>query len=200
MNNQYPAVSLQGITRVVRAGLFGSRCHTKGMHMLSTLRFVGLSSVLVLSLACCDSGDEEGAESEGNTEGELSFEDLGNEMAFDRLSEELPSLRAAIEGDSGENSISCAGNLSYANRLQNEEEEAILAVANEVLEICGILVPLMEARAELAEAQAKRAEDPAAIIAGNCSMARSKLGTAHENFAADERISALGQEIDAFCN
>ena len=168
--------------------------------MLSNLRLVGILSILVFAMGCSKGSDDEAGETEGTSEGELSFEDAGNEMAFNRLSEELPALRAAIEDDSGENSSMCGGFLSYANRLQNEEEAEILAVANEVIEICGIQVQLVGARAELAEAQAKRVEDPTAIIAGNCSMARSTLGRVHENFSSDERISALTQEIDAFCN
>ena len=173
-------------------------------------RLIRLSSLCVVlwMAVACDRGEggeatggEGGQAGEGATETAAgpTFANAGNEMAFNRLTEELPALRSAVEEGGGENSISCAGNLSYADRLQTEADERILAVSNEVLEICGIQVPLMEIRAELAEARTNREADPAAIVAGNCSMARSKLQTVHERFRSDSRVAEVQAEIEAFC-
>lgn len=155
---------------------------------------------LLLGTACDKGGGGEGSgeQAGGSESAEPQFDDAGDRMAYERCVEEIPNIQAGLE--SGDvSSIGCAGVMSYAQRISDHSDERVTSVAHQVIELCGLEVPLAEAQAELTEAEQARAADPAAIIAGQCSMANSKLGRVDESFAQDQRVADMRSHIQALC-
>ena len=146
----------------------------------------------------CQGGTTEGASS-GESSSEPVFDDAGDRLAFRRCVEEIPEIRAGLElGDIS--STGCAGIISYAERIADHSDERVQAASSEIIELCGLEVPLAEAETELAEAQTARDADPRAIIVGQCSMANFALGRVNEAFSGHERVVELSGRVETFCN
>jgi len=155
---------------------------------------IGLA--LSLSTGCKKDGADE-ADDPAADQGP-SFDDVGDEMAYERCKEELPQIKEQLE--KGElPGATCAGMLSYAERIAGHDHADVQAISKQMVEVCGLDSPLAEVQKEVDEAKSKREGDEGAIIAGDCSMARSRLDTVHETFSNHERVKAMAATITGVC-
>ncbi len=151
-----------------------------------------LSIAIVFTALCfavlpsCKKGDGGGDE----------FKSPENRRSFNELSGWLDDVKAGIEAGEDQ-TVSCAGVMSLAEPLLEEDHAEAKALAEEALEVCGHQVPLHDSALAIAEIQATI--DAGDVSTMGCASARNSLEDIPEQYATGDDIVARIAEVNLLC-
>ena len=127
----------------------------------------------------------------------------GMEVHLSDVRGHIEAGQASIQGS--ETTISAVGDCSMANSVIGRvdsalaEHEQVVALRQQINELCQRDQYVAGARAYLDRAAASRAADPSAMINMDCRMARNRIEDIDAAFAADPAVTAIQARVVEVC-